>query len=593
MANLIAESGSFRGLRYELDAPATVLGRHPHCEVVIDVGAVSRRHAQVDRIGDAYFIQDLGSRNGTYVNERQISDRRQLREGDTIRICDVVYTFHDKDPTSLLAAPPGGAGQEAGDGSSVAALLTDDSGDSGSTVMSRLDVSRSSGGVRVSSSPEVKLGALLEITQSLGKALSLDEVLPNVLGSLFKIFVQADRGLIVLKRPDGVLTPRWTKLRRESDDDTIRISRTVVNRVMESQEAILSADAESDARFDMSESLMDLRVRSIMCAPLVDSDGKAFGVLQIDTMDGRNRFQPDDLEVLVSVASQAAIAINNAQLHESALAQRELDRDLALARQVQHGFLPERPPRIPGYEFFNYYQPANFIGGDYYDYVALPDGRVAVIVADVVGHGVAAALLMAKFSADVRFCLASELHPATAVTALNHRFSQGNLEDRFVTFVMAVIHPETHEVTIVNAGHMGPLWRSSDGRVRVMAEEIAGLPLGIVADYEYEQLSTPLGVGESLALYTDGINEASNRGGELYTIDRIRSRVAAARNGASALGDSIIHDVREFVAGEPQGDDMCLVCVSRGGNLDDTSTDEAMVDLSEPSRDKAGATSIY
>jgi len=592
MANLVAESGSFRGLRYELEGPAAVLGRHPHCDVVIDIGAVSRRHAQIDRIGDAWFIQDLGSRNGTYVNERQLTQRRRLAEGDAIRICDVVYTFHDQEPSSLLSAPPGSAGQQ-DDGSTVAALLTDEGSETGSTVMSRLDVSKSAGGIRMSSSPEVKLRALLEITQALGKALSLDEVLPNVLGSLFTIFMQADRGLIVLKKPDGSLSPRWSKHRRESDEDTIRISRTVINQVIESKEAILSADPSSDTRFDMSESLMDLRVRSIMCAPLVDADGKAFGVLQIDTLDSRNRFQEDDLEVLVSVAAQAGIAINNAQLHENALAQRELDRDLVLARQVQKGFLPERPPRIAGYEFFNYYQAANFIGGDYFDYVTLPDGRVAVIVADVVGHGVAAALLMAKFSADVRFCLASELHPASAVTELNRRFSKSILEDRFVTFVMAVIHPETHEVTIVNAGHMGPMWRSGDGRVRVLGEEVTGLPLGILDDYEYEQVSTSLGLGESMALYTDGINEASNPRGELYTIDRVRQRVAAARHGARTLGEAIIRDVRDFIEGEPQGDDMCLVCVSRSSSMDDTSTDQAMIDLSEPVRERPGATTIY
>ena len=119
------------------------------------------------------------------------------------------------------------------------------------------------------------------------------------------------------------------------------------------------------------------------------------GVLQVDTLDQRKRFQQEDLEVLGSIASQAGIAINNAQLHENALKQKALERDLEVAREVQKGFLPNQRPELTGYSFFDYYQPANHVGGGYFDYIKLGDGRLAIIVADVVGHGVAAALLMA------------------------------------------------------------------------------------------------------------------------------------------------------------------------------------------------------
>ena len=226
--------------------------------------------------------------------------------------------------------------------------------------MSKLDVSSSSrGGLHVSASAEVKLAAMVEITQSLGRALALDEVLPQVLKSLFKIFVQADRGFIVLQTPDGKLIPRWVRLRREDANDTLRISRTIIRHVMESKEAILSADAASDERFEMSQSIADFRIRSMMCAPLLDNEGNAFGALQIDTLDQRQRFTKEDLELLVSTASQAAIAIQNAQLHEQALKQREMERDMQLASEVQHGFLPDQRPELPGYEFFDYYQPAD------------------------------------------------------------------------------------------------------------------------------------------------------------------------------------------------------------------------------------------
>lgn len=561
MAHLKVEVGPLAGQRHSIAAPSVVLGRHPHCDIVIDVGAVSRRHAQIFMESGDYFIEDLKSRNGTFVDDRLISGRQSLTDGNVIRICDVEFTFR-RDSSFKPPEPK----PDSTDGSTLATILVDDEMQTpSSTIMSKLDVSSShhSGGVHIAATAEVKLGALLEITRNLGKALALDEVLPQVLNSLFKIFVQADRGIIILKRPGGQLVPRWSQVRREDSDDTIRISRTIVHRVIDSKQAILSADAASDSRFELSESIADFRIRSIMCAPLMDNDGEAFGVLQIDTMDQRQRFQEDDLEVLVSVAGQAAIAINNAQLHEEALRQREMDRDLQIAHSVQSGFLPAHPPQLTQYSFYNYYRPANRVGGDYFDYIEMPDGRLAVVVADVVGHGVAAALLMAKLSAEVKFSLATQLRPESAVTRLNQMFGGGLLEDRFVTLVMTVLNPDTHELTVVNAGHMAPMVRRASGDIEEVGFDTAGLPVGVIDEHEYEQCRIPLGPGDMVALYTDGINESTNRDGKMYTIGRLREQVARTAENAEVLGKNIIDDVRQFIDGHVQGDDMCLVSFGR------------------------------
>ena len=463
MAFLNVDMGPEAGKKYELkETSLTKLGRNPDCTIVIQVGAVSREHAEIIPEDGAFYVRDLQSRNGTYLNDQPLSERQRLREGDRVRVCDVAFTFYEDKPQ---------LGKTESFGDSEAVLVDDDS--SGSTIMSKVEVSSGSSGVQVTASPEAKLAALLEINRSLGKAVALDDVLPQLLNSLFKIFVQADRGFIVLKTADGGLAPRWTKLRRE-DDDTIRISKTIVNQVMASKEAILSADAATDERFEMSQSLADFRIRSMMCAPLINSDDEAIGVLQIDTLDQRKRFAPEDLQVLASVASQAGIAINNAQLHEQALRQKGLERDLQLAHEVQRSFLPDEPPNIAGYEFFDYYQAANHVGGDYYDYVRLPDGRTAVIVADVVGHGVAAALLMGKLAAEARFCLAIEDNPAAAITRLNDSIS-GLQVDRFVTLVMTVLDPVNHRSDHRQRRPHVP-HHSSPGRIDQRAGRGAGRP---------------------------------------------------------------------------------------------------------------------
>ena len=566
MFYLTANNGPAAGRRYDLKDPKYVMGRHPDCDIVIEVGAVSRNHCQLVRDGNAYFLEDLGSRNGTFLNDEpsKIDGRRLLRHGDQVRVCEVTFTY-------AIEAPPQPvmAGNMLGgmiDGAGLGTLLVDDATQSGGgTIMSKLDVtSTSRGSLNISASPEVKLAALVEITQSLGRALVLDDVLPNLLKALFKIFVQADRGFIVLESPDGQLLPRWVRMRREDASDSLRISKTIIRHVMESREAILSADAASDERFEMSQSIADFRIRSMMCAPLIDSEGKAMGALQIDTLDQRKRFQPDDLELLASMASQASIAIQNAQLLESALKQKETERDMKLAHDVQMGFLPDRKPDLPGYEFYDYYKSTDLIGGDYFDYIPLPDGRLAIVVADVVGHGVAAALLMAKLSAETRYSLFSETTASAAMTMLNQRISALNIQ-RFVTMVLVILDPRTHHMTVASAGHMAPLVRKKSGEIIEPGEAVAGLPLGITDAVGYEQEEFTIAAGETVTLYTDGINEAIAADGSFYTIDRMRRHLERVGERPEAAGQRIIDDVRNHLTKAPQNDDMCLVCFGRKG----------------------------
>lgn len=540
----------------QLEGDRAVLGRHPDCDVVLDAASVSRQHALILRDNGQYFIEDLHSRNGTFVNGRLIQGRHLLGDGDRLKICDLSLAFYSQQPSDRL--PPLDP-----ETSSLAMMMDDGAVNTSSTIVSKLEVGASNAGVRLTVNPEVKLRAMIEIAHNLGKAVSLDEVLAKLLDSLFKIFIQADRGFVILRSPDGALIPKAVKHRRAGMEDQVRISRTIVNQVMKTQEAILSADAASDSRFDTSQSIADLRIRSMMCAPLVDSEGNSLGVIQVDTSDQRHRFQRDDLDVLASVASQAAIAVDNATLHENALKQQAVQRDLELAHKVQRGLLPAHPPQLSGYYFFDFYEPANQVGGDYYDYVELPGGRLAVVLGDVSGKGVSAALLMAKLSGEVRYCLASEPDPALALCRINASFSSSGWTDRFVTFVLALLDPNEHELTIVNAGHMAPLLRHSQGKVEPIGADEAGLPLGVDSDYQYECYKRKLAPGDFLTLFTDGISEAMNGAGDLYGIERLEAMLSTQAE-VSGLGRLILDDVKLFVGGRPQSDDMCLACFGRG-----------------------------
>ena len=557
MAVLRALRGLNPGQVFPVEGESAILGRHPDCDIVLEIGAVSRQHARIVKVNDDYFVEDLHSRNGTLVNENVVEGRQKLSENDQLRICDLVFVFHQ--------GPPGEPPTQRTDDTIHGVMMVDDATPTGtSTIMSKVDISSGRAGLRLTVNPEAKLKALLEIGQNLGKALGLGEVLPKLLDSLFAIFIQADRGFVVLKDPGtGRLVPKTVKHRREDSAEPIRISRTIVNGVMTTKEAILSADAATDARFEMSESIVDFHIHSMMCAPLIGSEGQVLGVLQVDTLDPRHRFDGEDLEVLASVACQAAISVENAQLHEVALQEEVLRRELALAHKVQRGFLPAAPPRLEGYEFFDFYEPASQLGGDYFDYIHLPGGRLVVALADVSGKGVSAALLMAKLSAEARFCLVSEPTPAAAVARLNDVFCESRWEDRFVTLVLGVLDLARHEVTIVNAGHMAPLLRRTTGAVEAVGQSAGGLPLGVESHVQYEQYSLGLDPGDCLTLYTDGIPDAMNVADDFYGTQRLQTQLGPAIDGVAALGQRILADVRRFVGNRPQNDDMCMTCFGR------------------------------
>ncbi|MEX1039875.1 MAG: SpoIIE family protein phosphatase [Pirellulaceae bacterium] len=567
---LVVLNGPDVGSRIPLTGDKYVLGRHPDCDIVVEVGAVSRYHAQIVKQAGEYVAEDLGSRNGTFINDIQIHAAKVLSSGDSIRVCDITFEFHhDSVVHNSIDAPPNRGASSVSDTvprqlkepSAFGTILVDDYGDS-SKIMSKLEVSSQAGGTHLSSSPEVKLNALLQITRHLAGTLSLDEVLPKVLDGLFKIFLQADRGFIILLDEKGNPIPRWSKARREGDDE-VRISRTIVSHVLRTREVILSADAAADSRFEMSQSITDFKIRSIMCAPLVDAQENAIGVLQIDTVDQRKRFQQEDLEVLASVALQAANSIERAQLHEAAIKQALVERELTAAHQVQIGFLPSTTPQFPGYEFFHYYKAAHTIGGDYYDYIPLSDGRVAVLVGDVVGHGIAASLMMAKLSAEARYGLASIHDPKAAIETLNNNFCRAIPGDKFVTLGIHILDPQTHQIVMLNAGHNPPLLRHVDGRIESLAEEEIGLPIGIMEDADYDIATIELQPGQTILMYTDGINEAMNAAGDQFGMERLYQRMARPFTSIESLGEGIINDCHQFMGTSPPYDDMCMVAYRR------------------------------
>ena len=502
-----------------LDDPV-VIGRHPECSIQIDDSSVSRRHAQLILVDDVWFVEDLDSRNGTFVNGEAIDSKAKLFDGAQIKICDIAFNFQAGSVTPRSEQPTSESKKDfsrgfSGKRSSV--ILADDAD---SQVMSQLDPPSHLKPLITKVTAEDKLIAISKVTHALSEAIGLDEMLARILDFLFELFTEADRGFIMLEDSEGVLKPLGFKARYEQDEEAIRVSRTICRQVMDSKQPILSRDAGKDDRFDSSQSIFDFRIRSIMCAPLINSKDESIGVIQLDSLRRSIVFKEEDVETLMTITMQASLAIQKADLYEGARQNRELKADLQLAQELQMRFLPQRSPAIGGYSFFSWYRPMQQVGGDYYDYVKLSDTRLAVIVADVVGHGIAAAMLMAKVSADAKFALATSDTAEEAVCKMNESLSNMHL-DRFVTMALCLLDHDTNKLTIVNAGHMPPIIRRSDGTVKNVATEESGVPIGVLPDYAYESYTTQLDPGDVVVLYTDGINEAMNADDEQLSSEAI------------------------------------------------------------------------
>ncbi len=564
MAFLSTSSGNGDSARFDLVDRETTLGRHPDCTIVVDAGAVSRYHAKVFKRDKEFVVEDSGSRNGTFLNGQLLTGPVVLKQDDCIRISDVEFVFHGDAVPEFARA---GGSAMTFDGSNFGIMMVDEQDtqtlSSSSSSSAKIEFRSSAEGIKMIATPEAKLEALMQINRNLTGALAVDDVLPKVLSSLFGIFPAADRGFIVMVDAKGNLVPRWVKTRSVQDEtETVRISRTIIREVMSSREAILSLDASEDSRFDSSQSIADFSIRSMICAPLLGADGEAFGALQIDSTQGRGQFREEDTDLLAGVAAQAGIVINNARMHEEALHNKEVEQDLKLAIEVQQAFLPQTPPDATGFRVRSFYQAANHIGGDYFDYIHLNEGRVAIVVADVVGHGVAAAMFMAKLSAETRFCLASESHLGRAIEKLNDRMSRLHVE-RFITFLVIVVDPASEMVSIVNAGHMAPLVRKGkDGSICEPGEEESGLPIAIDDGMNYEVVDFKFEVGDLAVLYTDGINEAMDENDEEFGIEVLRG-LTAKGGDADAVKDRIVEAVLKHIGNAPPFDDMCMVVIER------------------------------
>lgn len=536
------------GTMIPLDSENVALGRDPECEIVIPINNVSRKHARILRQDGKFFIEDNNSRNHTFVNNVIISNRTALKNNDRIRICDFIVAYLETPDDFDDAPQANGAGAGNLGQATVEATVNQ------------------TGAQLLETAPAEKLRLMVEIGNNLSKSRELNTLLPKVADSMFQLFKQADRCFIIMAEGDKLI-PRVVKARRATDEGNARFSKSIVRKAIDEAKGFLSADASQDDRIQASQSVVDFKIRSVMCAPLCRDDGKAFAVIQLDTQDRAKKFVEEDLKLLSAIAATAAISLENARMTEDAVKNAKTQSDLNNAKIVQASFLPKSHPAVDGYEFWGFNKSAREVGGDYYGYIPLANGRLLAAIGDVAGKGVPASLLMSKLSSDIRFTMLTEEDPCQAVNRLNNLLYEfTNPLDKFITLIAAIVDPKSHQVTLLSAGHDSPLvYQPTTGEViEAFDKDFGGMPLGMMDDLEYEKTTTSLNAGEFMVLYSDGVSESKNIKEEDFRVDNIKRIMKEMKsNSAQEIGERLVAEINKHAAGRDPHDDVTVIVVKR------------------------------
>ncbi len=354
----------------------------------------------------------------------------------------------------------------------------------------------------------------------------------------------------------------WSKVAGELGN-VIRlpIGRGIAGMVAATGEAIVLRDVYADERFDRSHDLATgYRTRSMLCSPIKNRGGRVVGVLQLLNKI-RGTFGDADLHFLDAISDHMAIAMENATLHLALVEKQRMERELQLGREIQGALLPAPPHDVPGTSIAARNIPCYEVGGDYYDFLNLPGGDLGIVIGDVSGKGVSAALIMSSVQAALRVAAPIERDPAMLVSRIDTLVYSATHGRKYATFFYGRYTPATGVLHYVNAGH-NPPFVVDDGRIETLPS--TGKPIGILPGSRYEAATITLPPGATLALYTDGLNEATNAADEELGNMRLAELVhEAAQGDVASMPARVLDAVTHFEAGAPPSDDKTIVVLRR------------------------------
>ncbi len=405
-----------------------------------------------------------------------------------------------------------------------------------------------------------KLRLLLDITKTISRSLDLDEVLKLVMDTLSSLIHYDAAGIYIIDRDAKNEYVFKSKALRGYEisfaliEPRLKIGEGFIGYAAQTGKSLISPDVYNDERYFHARE----RTRSEMVAPIVSNE-QVIGVFDLES-DHLDAYSEDDLSILQLLASQVAIIIDKVELHTQLVEQKRLQAQLEIARQVQLELLPDADPQLKDFDISAYIFPTEEVSGDYYDWVEIFEDQIGIVVADVVGKGIPAALLMAFLRACLRSSVQIGYAPHIAFSKVNNLLWDSIEDNQFITGIYGILDATNKTFVFSNAGHNPPLLVKSDGEKRYV--EYGDLPLGMFFEHRYHQHFIRLEIGQTMVIYTDGITEAARENGEEYGTERLAQRVLSGIElPAKELIDYIRKDVADFTERKFLDDDGTLFVV--------------------------------
>lgn len=555
MARLVIESGTDRGMIFPLYQTSATLGRSSNNTIQIIDKRLSRHHAEISYSDGVYFVKDMGSKNGTYLNDTLLTNEQQISNGDKIKIGDTILVY-ESEPADT---------SKAGDTTTKVVKFVDDVewGHTKSTLQAGIpgagDVELDTSEGEFLKDSHKRLEILYQVADAIRSILNLNELLEKIMNIIYSV-IQPDRGFILLKDDQtGDLIPKVVKKRANSEkEDTI--SSSIVQNCINDKISVLVTDAATDERFASSESIILSKIRSAICSPLVYKDD-VLGVIYIDTTSRVVSSGQEELELLTGIANQSAMAIANANLHKKIIDQQRIEKEMEIATSIQMNLLPKVYPSLSNIEVSAMSTPAKHVGGDYYDFITLDKDRCIFTIADVSGKGVPAAILTSTIRATLRVLASNkDFDILEIINKLNHITCRDATNNMFVTLVYGIFDDSTQEFEYVNAGHTYPFIVDKHNKVTDL--KTGGCFLGIMEQIEYQKEKVKLSPGDVMVLYTDGVTDTMKKDGSTFGTERLVNLVKENKKlSATDLRNKIYEETFAFKEGNEQFDDFTLLII--------------------------------
>lgn len=549
---LVVLAADKQSRRVSMDGDSLTLGRaHTNDISYPEDASLSRKHVVFSLDENGWWIEDQRSKNGTFLNDTRISTKHLLRIRDRIVAGHLTITLVEEgsevsEDVVFVQEAGGEINPDATVMTSLEGLI---SAEGTLPPEGVLRPTKSSPASRREIFKTVEVQALIRAGRLLADRMPLDELFQQVLDLSIEA-VDAERGVLLALEGDSLVS-------RAVHGEGFRISTTVRDRVINEKTSLLVRNLQQDEALKAQVSIFEQQIQTMMAVPLQTED-RVIGLIYLDSKSFVREFTPDDLNLLTVLANVAAIRIEHERFLEMERLEQIRTQDLRQAAIIQSGILPGAAPIIPGFDIAGHNQASLTVGGDYYDFIPYSGGRIGVVLADVAGKGMAAALLMTNLQAAVRILAERPCDLVEMVSRLDQSVYRNTPSNRFVTMFFATFDPAGRQVTYCNAGHNSPLLLRANGELEKLKPQ--GTVLGMLPELGYEQATLPFGPGDMLAIFSDGVTEAESPAEEEYGDDRLGDLLRASTGeSAERIVEKIVEDVDRFTEGAPAADDITVV----------------------------------